>query len=268
MDKPLIIYHGGCDDGFGAAFAIWGKLGSNAEYFPGVYGKTPPDVTDRDVVLVDISYKRDVMVQLARAAKSTLVLDHHESAQRELDSLDKVVRGVTVHFDMERSGAMMAWNHFHPGVEPPLFFKYLQDRDLWRKQLPDGDAFTMALRSYPQEFQVWNEFLWDGGVERLIEEGRPMLKFYRQKVEEVKKTVRMMKIGEHVVPVANCPYFMASEVAGELAEGHPFAACYFDHADGRTFSLRSRKDGVAVNKIAEKFGGGGHPGAAGFRMPL
>lgn len=44
MWKPdLCIYHGNCDDGFGAAWAIWKRWGNEVAYIPGVYGKPLPD---------------------------------------------------------------------------------------------------------------------------------------------------------------------------------------------------------------------------------
>jgi nanoRNase/pAp phosphatase (c-di-AMP/oligoRNAs hydrolase) len=70
---------------------------------------------------------------------------------------------------------------------------------------------------------------------------------------------------------------MASEAAGRLAleEGVPFAAAYFDRADGaRVFSLRARKGGFNVGTLAKELGqrfgtsGGGHAAASGFRAPL
>jgi nanoRNase/pAp phosphatase (c-di-AMP/oligoRNAs hydrolase) len=47
------------------------------------------------------------------------------------------------------------------------------------------------------------------------------------------------------------------------------AGFFFTQEGGTTnlcVSLRSKKEGVPVNKIAERFGGGGHQPAAGFRL--
>lgn len=59
-------------------------LGANVEFVPGVYGQEPPDVAGKDVVLVDFSYKYDVLAELAWRAKSIIVLDHHKSAAEDL----------------------------------------------------------------------------------------------------------------------------------------------------------------------------------------
>ena len=57
--KKLCIYHGNCADGFGAAIAVRLALGAhNVDFHPGVYQEFPPDIIDREVILVDFSYKR------------------------------------------------------------------------------------------------------------------------------------------------------------------------------------------------------------------
>jgi len=100
----------------------------------------------------------------------------------------------------------------------------------------------------------------------LIEEGRSIHRYYRTLIDAFKKNATEARIGGVLVPVVNTPFQFASELAGELAEDAPFAACYWFHAHGCTFSLRSRKDGEDVSEIAKKYGGGGHPGAAGFKL--
>ena len=81
----------------------------------------------------------------------------------------------------------------------------------------------------------------------------------------MKKNSTLFNICGYTVPVVNAPHFMSSEVAGELSDGHPFAASYSIGANGKiTYSLRSRDGGIDVSEIATAFGGGGHAQAAGF----
>lgn len=187
--RLLLVYHGNCDDGFGAAWAchqaeITGRLKTfwpdGVDYFKGVYGLPAPDCAGRDVVLVDFCYPAEVMEQMIAEAKSVLVLDHHVSAQKMMiehaqgrTAARWDVQDVTNHdggpmvriklpngameFDMGRSGAAMAWDHFMGKTHWPNLIKYVQDRDLWTKKLPHIDAFTMALRSLPMEFSVWDQ---------------------------------------------------------------------------------------------------------------
>src|SRR5665213_864100 len=147
--KPLCIYHGNCADGFTAAWAVHKAMGvGDADYHPGVYGQEPPDVTGRDVIMVDFSYKRPVLEAMAAKARSILILDHHKTAAEDLSGLgyipvqyddfvetnDPAAR-VGVIFDMERSGAQVTWDFFHDAPRP-LLVDYVGDRDLWRFAMP------------------------------------------------------------------------------------------------------------------------------------
>lgn len=275
--KPLCIYHGGCDDGFAAAWAVRRALGDEVEFYPGVYQKNPPPYEDRDVIFVDFSYKRPVLDVMAKFAKSILILDHHKTAEEDLREFQipghlmpcpgikpwRPKSGIHALFDMNKSGARLAWDYFHPDTLPPLALLYIEDRDLWRKSMPDGDEFTIALRSYPQDFEVWDRLM-AGGPEPIIAEGRGIQRYYRLRVEELKRSAYAAELGGVACMISNAPYFAASEVAGELSEGAQFGACYFEVERNRfQYSLRSRGD-FDVSEIARKFGGGGHKNAAGF----
>lgn len=281
--KTLCIYHGGCDDGFGSAWVVRRALGDAVEFHPGIYGKEPPDVTGKNVLLVDFSYKRPVLDAMFRKTNSMLILDHHKTAAEDLAGIrapfgtgwDRHLENVYQDecencqqpyalFDMERSGAGITWDFFFPKERRPAFINYLEDRDLWRKSLLGGDEFTIALRSYPQDFETWDRLVLEG-TDSLIAEGESIQRYYRLRVEELKRAAYAAKLGEWVCWISNAPYFAASEVAGELCDrGAQFGACYFEVEGGRfQYSLRSRGD-FDVSAVAKLFGGGGHKNAAGF----
>lgn len=270
--KTLCVFHANCDDGFAAAWVVRNFLGAdNVEFYPGVYQQEPPDVTGRDVIMVDFSYKRPVLEAMLQACRNFTLLDHHKSAKEDLAGLVSNPSAGSIVFDMERSGAGLAWDYFSmddedSGSTRPEFINYIEDRDLWRKALPGGDEFTIALRSYPQDFAVWDELV-RRGPESLIAEGASIQRYYRLRVDELKRSSYPATLAGHEILVSNAPYFAASEVAGELAEGRPFGASYFEVRAGQwQYSLRSRTDGVDVSEIAKQFGGGGHCGAAGFTV--
>lgn len=262
---PLVIYHGNCDDGFGAAYAAWKRFGDHATFFPGKFEESPPEATGRQVFLVDFSYSAPVTRELAAQAREVIILDHHQTARKNLQPLlDQGIIGGE--FDMTRSGATLAWDYFHPDIPRPPLIDYIQDRDIWQLALPHTHAVSMALRSYPQEFGIWEELMHD--VDRLIREGEPILRYFQRELEIFKNLARRAVIGGVDVPFVNAPRAFASDLGGALAEGEPFACVYSDGPKGRGFSLRSREGGLNVAEIAEQYGGGGHPRAAGFRQPL
>ncbi|MEZ5768704.1 MAG: DHHA1 domain-containing protein [Paracoccaceae bacterium] len=286
--RPLCIYHAHCADGAAAAWAVRRALGDEVEFLPMSYGDTPPDVTGRDVVMVDFSFKLPILEIMAALSRSLLVLDHHQTAQEELagletprpwyDHLHEVPYSefgyLAAIFDMDRSGAQIAWDYFHPGAPRPTIIDYIADRDLWRFALPGSREINAAIASYGIYIETID------GVSAVLEhevgrnlvssQGAAILRTHDLNIGAVTDaTMRMMTIGGTSVPVVNCPHFMASDAAGNLAEGNPFAAAYFDASDGsRRFSLRSRgPDGADVSEIAARYGGGGHRHAAGFTAP-
>src|SRR5688572_2371816 len=81
MWKPdVCVYHGDCDDGFGAAWAIWLRW-PDIEFVPGKYGEPLPDMTGKHVLFVDFSAKRPEIEAMAKVAKSIVIIDHHKTAE-------------------------------------------------------------------------------------------------------------------------------------------------------------------------------------------
>lgn len=266
--KKLCIYHGNCADGFTSAWVVRKALGENVEFHAGIYQNPPPDVAGRDVIIVDFSYKRPVMQEIIAKAGLVTVLDHHKTAQADLDGLDGCRSGVEVMFDMERSGATMAWDWFFPHEPTPQLIKHVEDRDLWRFALSGTREIQASVFAYPYEFTVW-DFLMGADLEELRMQGEAIERKHFKDIRELVGVVtRNMKIGGHVVPVANLPYTLTSDAGHLLAKDKPFAGCFWFTPDGWVFSLRSREDGADVGEIAKQYGGGGHKHAAGFRIPL
>lgn len=261
MTKPICIYHGNCADGFTAAWVVHHAFGGDIDLHAGVYQIQPPDVTDRDVYLVDFSYKRDVMLQMREKAKRIVVLDHHKTAEADLSNL----LGIETVFDMARSGARIAWDYWHD-TAPPRTLLHVEDRDLWRFALPNTREIQANIFSYPYEIPVWDELM-AADPEKLAEEGKAIERKHFKDVRELVNVVtRRMVIGGHNVPIANLPYIHVSDAAHHLAKGQPFAGCYWDTPKGRVFGLRSTDDGLDVSEIAKQYGGGGHRNAAGFTV--
>ncbi|WP_323775990.1 phosphohydrolase [Leisingera sp.] len=299
MRRTVCIYHASCADGFTAAWAVRSALGADVEFYAGTYGAPPPDVTGADVVLVDFSYKRPVLERMAADARSVLVLDHHKTAQEDLAGfplpeceslgsetwtahLAAVNAGTagrnigvpSVIFDMERSGAQLAWDFFHPGETRPVLVDYVADRDLWRFDLVFSREIAAWLFSHEYDFGLWHtcaSMLDDARLfKSAVERGAAIERKHHKDIAElIRICQRPMVIGNCTVPVANLPRTMASDAAHLMAQEEVFAACYFDRADGlRVFSLRSARGGMDVSEIAAQYGGGGHKHAAGFQMPI
>jgi oligoribonuclease NrnB/cAMP/cGMP phosphodiesterase (DHH superfamily) len=262
-EVDLVIYHSSCTDGFGAAFAAWLARGSKAEYVSAKYNEPPPDVTGRNVLIVDFSFRRKVLLEMASKARSILVLDHHKSAMEELQDLD------FVHFDMSCSGAMLSWAFFHPDEHPPQLIRYIQDRDLWQWRLPSSREFSAGLLNVPFDFEEYRRYAQDSAVQLLINEGAGIVRYIDREVERLCKHAadRRLRVAPHLkCKVINTSNWV-SEVGAKLSEDADAAVMwYLDHRTDRwRVSMRSRP-GVDVAEIAKHYGGGGHEQAAGFTL--
>lgn len=262
--SAIVIYHRNCWDGFCCAWLMSHVLPpSDTKYFAANYGESAPDVVGLDVYILDFSYPRRVLEEMASKARSILVLDHHKSSEKELAGLP------FCQFGGDQSGARMTqtWLRITRNLHiNSWLIDYTEDRDLWRHRLSDSVIVNAALRSYPLDFNVWN-----GLAERLpsefVPEGKAIRRVETQMIAVHIGNARKQIICGHEVLTVNATVLF-SEIAGELAKGRPFGACYFDRQDGmRQWSLRSDENGLDVSEIAKHFGGGGHKNAAGFEIP-
>jgi len=268
--RPLVIYHGNCADGFSAAWVVWKRFGGQADFVPGVYQTAPPDVTGRDVILVDFSYKRPVIETMLQQARSVTFIDHHKSAIEDLAGLSEHFENFFHFTDLNRSGATLAWDYFFSSHDRPLLLGHVEDRDLWRFKLAGTREIQAAVFSYEYTFENWDRLMNADQVElmKLTANGAAIERKHHKDIAELLAVCqRDMTIAGHEVPVASLPYTMVSDAAGLMAKGKPFAACYYDTSTARKFGLRSTDEGLDVSVIAAQYGGGGHRNAAGFSVP-
>jgi oligoribonuclease NrnB/cAMP/cGMP phosphodiesterase (DHH superfamily) len=253
----IVIHHAHCVDGFTAAWAAWKRF-PDAKFIPAQYGDDPPDVRDQDVLIVDFSYKRDVMLRMREGAKSLLCLDHHWTAQAELEGLEFAV------FDMNRSGAGLTWDTLSPNRRLNII-SYVEDRDLWRFALPHSKEINAYIGSQEQTFENWDRIA-KMTYEEILPLGQACYAIVERYVETMVEHAALRTFHEARIPVVNVPPPMVSEVLHALTSPkEPFAVAWFQRNDGLyQYSLRSVGD-FDVSEIAKTYpGGGGHKNAAGF----
>ena len=261
MNNIVCIYHKNCSDGFGAALAVklWAdKNGRKVDFLPATHGDSAPNVKGKEVLIVDFSYSRDILLNMHNEAKSLVVLDHHKTAKESLDGLNFCI------FDMQKSGAVLTWEYLFPDKEVPELFLFIQDRDLWEWKLKNSREVSDGLRTLEMDFNVWSEYLDARNMHKLALKGEAIIEYNNKKIEKVLELdIQLIDILGYKVPCINATDLI-SEIGNRLSQGYPFAVMYFDTHDKRVYSLRSAKDGIDVSEIAKKFGGGGHFHAAGF----
>jgi len=293
MKDTTIIYHGNCYDGFTAAWVAWRKFGDDgATYFPAGYGEAPPwELIDgKNVYIVDFSYKRPVMLEIAWRAATLVVLDHHKTAEADLAGIEAETAepgsersNVRVYFDMNRSGAMMALDYWFPdtpGTPERQFVEYIQDRDLWQWKLPQSRAVSAAIRLVPQTFEEWDELpqqiVDDYKFQLLVGRGEASLATTDGYIRDITKPTALWRMvnldmwsagtdvsrqwkgkwgdGEsprfYPVPCVNAPFWECATLGERLCEGHPFSIVWWHRSDGK-FQFSLRSRGEDAIDVSE-----------------
>ena len=259
----LILYHANCVDGFGAAYCAWRSLGDSAEYIACNHGDTPPDVTGKRVLVLDFSFKRDVVERLNDQAEFFMILDHHKSAMEDLSDLPYA------YFDMEHSGAMLAWALFNPGVTAPLFISYIEDRDLWKWELPRSREVCAGIDTVAFDFEEYKRLEFEPTLGEIASVGKILLSYSEKKILSIceSSSDRVICGTGLSAKVVNSRQWHSDVGSRLAAETDVAVVWYHDHErDKIKVSLRSQGPSVDVSSIAFAYGGGGHANAAGFTI--
>ena len=265
--KIIVLYHKGCEDGFGAAWAAWRKFGARAEYI-GVNrdGILPENLKGKDVYLLDFVYPLDITKKLLKIVKSLTAIDHHISVEKSTKLSHHYL------YDLNHSGAVLAWKYFHPQKKVPLLLRYVEDVDIWRLKLPYTMELGVSLRTYPQLFGVWSKLAQEWGKSETrttyIKEGINMVRYENDLVKHLLKDAERVFFCQKRALAINAPVYLASQVGDAMRKkGFPLGIIWQKKGDKIVVSLRSTNK-VDSAEVASHFGGGGHKKAAAFRLPI
>eukprot|EP00697_Spironema_sp_BW2_P003084 gnl/Spiro4/14121_TR7585_c0_g1_i1.p2 gnl/Spiro4/14121_TR7585_c0_g1~~gnl/Spiro4/14121_TR7585_c0_g1_i1.p2 ORF type:complete len:311 (+),score=26.73 gnl/Spiro4/14121_TR7585_c0_g1_i1:5179-6111(+) len=291
--KTVVMYHTRCFDGTMAVAAALkaiqdGKLDCDPEkgLIPINYNVSAPEefFSDKEdspyslaeaqlveeYVFVDFCPKAATVERLLSDGHTVVILDHHKSAKEDAEKLEGE-EGLSLFFDMKKSGAMMAWDYFHG--EAPKLVHHVQDRDLWHWKLDNTKEVMAWLGSWaetddPQSYLdaiLKFEFC----ESEVIEVGHMLTAQMNSAVEKMASSFRYAEIPGYGRGIVVNAGVYQSEVCEYLYDRYevPFVVAYAGTRGGQ-FSLSFRsKQGAAhsidVTKIAAEFGGGGHANAAG-----
>lgn len=260
-----VLYHANCFDGTGAKYAAWKHFGDKATYIPVQYGKPFPEEVPLEsgtyVYILDFSYSREVLESVREKVALLVVLDHHKTAQADLEGLDYAF------FDMSKSGAVLAWEFFHKS-DPPALLKHIQDGDLWKFELEFTKEIRAALPILEDNMVLWDGVANDDSVlHSLSVVGDGYLRKDALKIKSVlKNDIRILPYKGYKAAVYNTTV-LVSEIGAAVYNseelGVDFSMSYFITEKGEVvISFRSKGD-MDVSVLAKELGGGGHKNAAG-----
>lgn len=285
--KRLVLYHASCPDGAGAALAALQKLGDvDVTYKAVKYGTPFPfDLIEgvAEVYVLDFSFRADVLREVAARVNKLVVIDHHKTARDDLEQAARTTN-IEVVFNLNHSGAVLAWRYFNPDTLAPQMFEYLEDRDLWLWKMPFSKEISAALyvSGGTKDFRKWSPLFveWQQDrvpvLQRLIVSGRAVLlsdEIQQSKIVENAYEVEWEVEGRVYRALASNSPLHQSEAGNLLAEESKkrgldsFGVVWFFDGKVGKYRLSFRSvGGFDVGQICKLYGGGGHSAAAGCEV--
>ena len=274
-DVNFIIYHGDCTDGFTGAFAGYQYLTSinalGVTYFPANHNVDVvpvPDVTGKNVCMIDFCYKKPVLDVMLQTANRLIILDHHKTAQNDLTDIGDQHKV----FRMDYSGASLAWLYFHGPDNIPDLISYVQDTDIYTKRLPNTNEYSSYIYLINHTFNDFlplldNEYL----KQKALTEGSAICKSNQKETKSAvnNATIKFTSINGKYYFVAYCnSSVLKSDIGNQVLarfKNANFSAIYSitDKNNTTAFSLRSLNERTDVSAISKFFNAGGHRNASG-----
>lgn len=238
------------------------------------------------IVIVDFSFKPEVMKRVLQKTTHITWIDHHKTAfeynyYRELKGLR----------DKNFSGCELAWKYFAPNSVIPRAVGLIGDRDKWAWKFGKHTAnFNMGLKLYSHQPKdaIWDLLfpysatpfpVGEAGydtfrkVQKIEEEGKICVKFRNSFCEDYCNSYGFETEFEKYKCFALGIYMFGSEAFGDRMKTYDICLSYEYLGDKWIVGLYSENKDIDVGKIAQKYGkkygtsGGGHKSAAGFTAP-
>lgn len=266
QNLPLLaFYHADCIDGSASA-AILKKKYPQIELFPVRHdGQLPTvDLKNKILFIVDFSFSADVMKSFKSQAAQVYWYDHHKTA---LNIQKELGWGI---LDLEESGASLTWKQEFPTLPLPPVIAYVKDKDLWQWKLPYSREMSLLLKEYEgihePSAEPWQKLLSFNQTEceALLPSAQVLAASLKRRLKEA--TQKGFEVHFHGHRALALNWSQESSEMGEYIYrdlAYPVALMFYYSGKSWVFSLRSAS--VDVSELAQKYGGGGHPGASGFR---
>lgn len=266
--KVLLISHGNCSDGFGAAWAVWKNCNKdyNIEYKFMKHGDKLnfEEIKNKAILFTDFVLDRATMSRISQS-NPVFIVDHHIDAKNDLEGFKNSI------IDITQAASVLAWKN--TSNEPvPALLKFVEDRDLQMYKLPFSNEILQVLSTVKKDFEEWNDFheRLNENISEVIENGRVLKRQYKKYLNDIISNAQDIEILGNKGKIVNANWEFASDAAEELAKGGDFAISWFAEKDGtiRTSWRSVPGSKLKVNWLAGFYGGGGHEHSAGAHINI
>ena len=276
MNKMICIYHSRDLDGWMSAAIVKLKF-PNIELLPWDYGQEIPDLSFKEIVMVDVSFPKEIM---AENANRLIWIDHHISAIKDIASLEPLpfIEGRR---NDKFAACELTWQYFFPEEKMPELVRLLGRYDCFGHKGTEEEQKVLEFQygarqvinniNEAYELLVVSRRSHDGKCfdidicENIHIKGSYIYKYLC--IEAVAIYARKFDIildGFRFASVNQCRFNPINFGIDYHKDGYDGFACFHFQNGKWNYSLYNDNGLVDCSIIAKNRGGGGHKGAAGF----
>jgi len=288
-----VIFHKKCPDGFTGFYILHmtGQIHKDAIILPDMPSTkfVPKDIINKDIIIIDVAYKYDVLRDIIMKSKSVLFIDHHITIRNDTLRLEKEFKHkFKTIYDEHKSGATLTWDYFFPTKKHPYFIDLIEDNDTgkWKmkniKDFMTGFNVDYDLKLNKENIYKFKSLFNKSIIQKLIQKGKIYNEYRTFLINENANKISFKRFpsnliykdfsnyfekpGQYKVAIycgSACPN--ASELAFKIFENNnncDFFIAWTFNLDKLEYVLTLRSKNVDVGNIAKLFNGGGHTYAA------
>jgi oligoribonuclease NrnB/cAMP/cGMP phosphodiesterase (DHH superfamily) len=227
------------------------------------------------IIMCDISFPPEEMYAIATSGKEFIWLDHHKSAIEKVrdffaNSPERNRYDEISFCSTEQAACELTWTHFFPNDMIPKSVWYLGMYDSFRHKDTEFEEKILlyqygarANASNPEEAGA----LIHASTFLIKKEGESIYKYLCKEAQGIYDKRQTVTIEGHVFGLVNRERFNPINFGIDYhKDGLEGFACYWRENGAWTFSLYNDDGNLDVSLVASALGGGGHKGAAGFRV--
>jgi oligoribonuclease NrnB/cAMP/cGMP phosphodiesterase (DHH superfamily) len=222
------------------------------------------------VIIVDFSFKPEVMEEVLNKTKNVVWIDHHKTAVEY--KYIRRIDGLRIVEDKKYAGCELTWMYFFKDTEMPMAVKYIGDYDKWaHKYGKASENFVNGMLLEEIDFtslrSIWDILLHVNKNAYSIcvsigAKGNTCSKYRDVICDEYCKANGFELDFEGYKCYALGLYYFGSKTFGYRFD--KYDVCISFEYTGKDWKVGLYSEKVDVSEIAKKYGGGGHTGAAGF----
>ncbi len=287
--KYLIMHHsadldGKCSSMILKKYLLENNSDSDITMYPINYGQSIPiDLLDENTVvyLADFSFSYDRMVEIYNTVKEFIWIDHHVSAiEDSITHRYDYYKGIR---EIGKAACELCWEYCYPDTKIPHAVTLLGRFDVMDKTTDGIFQFQYGihsvLNSSTDTDAIWNSLLNthhspDGYylIDRMLKEGelihQYMINEYEKLCEHGSYEIEFDGLKAIVYNYIGAYSFFFDSVYDPSKHDLMLKYGYDPKANAFACSIYTTKEDIDCSAIAKKYNGGGHAGAAGFKLPV